>query len=155
MAKIKKREQKQEQVEIINVKAPLSNLQTTAVNITSNVEQPPVEKRIKTEKRDSNRKSSAQVLMTATEQIPDTDLWFSLLVIDDRNVTHNRSQRKRKKLAKSSIAKTLIGKNASVDYQEIYRDLLDGEKRESAEDLNISPPEICTNSSQMRKWFGF
>ena len=92
--KLKKREQKQEQVEIINVKAPLSNLQTTAVNITSNVEQPPVEKRIKTEKRDSNRKSSVQVLMTATEQIPDTDLWFSLLAIDDRNVTHNRSQRK-------------------------------------------------------------
>ena len=44
----------------------------------------------------------------------------------------------------------LIGKNASVDYQRIYSDLSDGEKRESSEDLNISPPEICTNSSQMR-----
>ena len=41
---------------------------------------------------------------------------------------------------------TSIGKNASLDLQEIYRDLLDGEKRESSEDLNISPPEICTNS---------
>ena len=43
-----------------------------------------------------------------------------------------------------------IGKNASVDFQGIYRDLLDGERRESSEDLNISPPEICTSSSQMR-----
>ena len=41
---------------------------------------------------------------------------------------------------------TSIGKNASLDLQEIYRDLLDGEKRESSEDLNIYPPEICTNS---------
>ena len=44
----------------------------------------------------------------------------------------------------------MIGQNASLDLQEIYRDLLDREKRESSEDLNISPPEICTNSSQMR-----
>ena len=67
-----------------------------------------------------------------------------MLAIDDRNVTDNRSQRKRKKLAKSSIAATSIGKNASVDFQEIYRDLLDGEKSESAEDLKIYSPEICT-----------
>ena len=87
---------------------------------------------------------------TAKEQIPDTDSRFSLLAIDDRNVTDNRSQKKRKKLAKSSIAETSIGKNASVDFQEIYRDLLDGEKREGVEDLNISPPEICTNFSQTR-----
>ena len=87
---------------------------------------------------------------TAMEQIPDTNSRFSLLAIDDSNVTDNRSQRKRKKLAKNSIAETLIGKNTSVDFQEIYRDLLNGEKRESAEDLKISPPEICTNSSQMR-----
>ena len=125
----------------------MSNLHTTAVNITSNVEQPPGEKRIEAEKRDSNRKSYAQVLMntsTAKEQIPDTDSRISSLAVDDRNVTDNRSQRKRKKLAKSSIAETLIGKNALVDLQEIYRDLLDGEKRESSEDLNISPTEICT-----------
>ena len=32
-------------------KSLLSNLQTTVVNITSNVEQPPGEKRIKAEKR--------------------------------------------------------------------------------------------------------
>ena len=48
------------------------------------------------------------------------------------------------------IRLTSIVKNASVDFQEIYRDLLDGEKSESEEDLKISPPEICTNSSQMR-----
>ena len=87
---------------------------------------------------------------TATEQIPDSNSRFSLLAIDDRNVRDNRSQRKKKKLAKSSVAETSIGKNASVDFQEIYRDLLDGKKCESAEDLKISPPEICTNSSQMR-----
>ena len=34
--------------------------------------------------------------------------------------------------------------------QEIYRCLIDGEKREISEDLNISPPGICTHSSQMR-----
>ena len=67
---------------------------------------------------------------TAKEGIPDTDSRFSLLAIDDRNVTDNRSQRKRKKLVKSSIVETSIGKNASVDLQEIYHDLLDGEKRE-------------------------
>ena len=87
---------------------------------------------------------------TATEQIPDSNSRFSLLAIDDRNVRDNRSQREKKKLAKSSVAETSIGKNASVDFQEIYHDLLDGEKSESAEDLKISPPEICTNSSQMR-----
>ena len=78
--KFKKREQTQEQVEIINLKVPLSNLQKTAVNITSNVEQPPGEKRIKAEKRDSNRKSYEQVLMntsTATERISDTNSRFS------------------------------------------------------------------------------
>ena len=73
-----------------------------------------------------------------------------MLAIDDRNVTDNRSQRKRKKLVKSSIAETSIGKNASVDLQEIYHDFLDGEKRESSEYLNLSPPEVCTNSSQRR-----
>ena len=111
----------------------------------SNAEQPPGEKRIEAEKRDSNRKSYVQVLMktsTTTEQIPDTNSRFSSLAIDGRN---DRCQRKTIKLAKSSIAETSIGKNASVDFQEIYRDLLDGEKRESAEDLNIFPPEICTN----------
>ena len=51
---------------------------------------------------------------------------------------------------KSSIAETLIGQNASVDLQDIDCDLLDGEKRESSEDFNISPPEICTNFFQMR-----
>ena len=92
---------------------------------------------------------------TAKEQIPDTDSRISLLAVDDRNVTDNRSQRKRKKLAKSSIAETLIGKNALVDLQEIYRDLLDGEKRESSEDLNIYPTEICTTSSQVRNESAF
>ena len=87
---------------------------------------------------------------TATVQIPDTNSRFSLLAIDDRNVTDNRSQRKRKKYAESSIAETSISKNTSVDFQEIYRDLLDGEKSESVEYLNIFPLEICTNSSQMR-----
>ena len=143
----------QKQADITDLKAPLSNLQTTAVSITLNVEQPPGEKRIEGEKRDSKRKSYAQVLMntsTAKDQIPDTDSRFSLLAIDDRNVTDNRSQKKRKKLAKSSIAETSIGKNASVDFQEIYRDLLDGEKREGVKDLNIPPPEICTNFSQIR-----
>ena len=65
---------------------------------------------------------------TTKEQIPATDFRFSSLFIDDRNVTENRSQRKRKKLAKGSIAETSIGKNASVDLQKIYRDLLDGER---------------------------
>ena len=87
---------------------------------------------------------------TAKEQISDSDSRFSSLAIDDRYVTDNRCQRTRKKLAKSGIAETSIGKNASVDLQEIYRDLLDGEERESSEDLNISPPEICTNSSQKK-----
>ena len=117
--KFLKREQTQELVEIINLEVLLSNLKTTAVNITSNVEQPPGEKRIEAEKRDSNRKSYVQVLMntsTVTEQIPDTNSRFSLLAIDDKNVTDNRSQRKRKKLAESSIVKTLVGKNASVDF---------------------------------------
>ena len=49
----------------------------------------------------------------------------------------------------------MICKNASVDFQEIYHDLLDREKRESVEDLNISPPEICTNSSEMRNDLAF
>ena len=92
--KFLKREQTQEQVEKINLKVPLSNLQKTTVNITSNIEQPPGEKRIEAEKRDFNRKSYAQVLMNksaATEQIPDTNSRFSLLAIDDRNVTDNRS----------------------------------------------------------------
>ena len=62
-----------------------------------------------------------------------------MLAIDDRNVTDNRSQNEKEKLGKSTIAETLIGKNASVDLQELYRDLLDGEKRESSENLNISP----------------
>ena len=78
--KFLKRKQTQEQEEIINLKVPISNLQTTAVNITSNVEQPPGEKRIKAEKRDSNRKSYEQVLMntsTATERISDTNSRFS------------------------------------------------------------------------------
>ena len=87
---------------------------------------------------------------TTKEQISDSDSRFSSLAIDDRYITDNRSQRTRKKLAKSRIAETSIGKNASVDLQEIYRDLLDGEERESSEDLNISPPEICTNSSQKK-----
>ena len=69
---------------------------------------PPGEKIIKAEERDSNRKSYAQVLMntsTAKEQIPDPDSRFSSLVIDDRNVTDNRSQRKRKNLLKVALPK--------------------------------------------------
>lgn len=62
-----------------------------------------------------------------------------MLAIDDRNVTDNRSQNEKEKLGKNTIAETLIGKNASVDLQEMYRDLLDGEKKESSENLNISP----------------
>ena len=92
VGKILKWEQTQEQVEIINLKAPLSNLQATAVNIMSTVEQPPGKKRIEAEKQDSNRKSYGQVLMntsTATEEILDTDFQFSLLAINDRNVTDN------------------------------------------------------------------
>ena len=115
----REREQKTETSILINLKAPLSNLLTAAVNITSNVEQPPGEKRIEAEKRDSNRKSYVQVLMntsTAKEKIADTDCQISSLAIDDRNATDNRYQRKTKKLAKSSIAKTSIGKNASVDF---------------------------------------
>ena len=115
----REREQKTETSILINLKAPLSNLLTAAVNITSNVEQPPGEKRIEAEKRDSNRKSYVQVLMntsTAKEKIADTDSQISSLAIDDRNATDNRYQRKTKKLAKSSIAKTSIGKNASVDF---------------------------------------
>ena len=54
-------------------------------------------------------------------------------------------------MVKKSIEETSIGENASVDLQEIYRHLLDEEKRKSSEDLNISPPEICSNSYQMRK----
>ena len=87
---------------------------------------------------------------TAKWQIPGTDSRFSWLAIDHRIVTENRSQRKRKKLDKSSIAETSIGKNASVNLQEIYRDLLDGEKMNRLKDLNISTTETCTNSSQMR-----
>ena len=49
----------------------------------------------------------------------------------------------------------MICKNASLDFQEIYHDLLDREKRESVEGLNISPPEICTNSSEMRNDWAF
>ena len=115
----REREQKTETSILINLKAPLSNLLTAAVNITSNVEQPPREKRIEAEKRDSNRKSYVQVLMntsTAKEKIADTDCQISSLAIDDRNATDNCYQRKTKKLAKSSIAKTSIGKNASVDF---------------------------------------
>ena len=115
----REREQKTETSILINLKAPLSNLLTAAVNITSNVEQPPGEKRIEAEKRDSNRKSYVQVLLntsTAKEKIADTDSQISSLAIDDRNATDNRYQRKTKKLAKSSIAKTSIGKNASVDF---------------------------------------
>ena len=48
------------------------------------------------------------------------------------------------------IAKTSIGNNATLDLQETNHDLLDAEKRNSSEDVNISQPEICTNSSQMR-----
>ena len=51
---------------MMNLKAPFSNLQTTAVNIMSNVEQTTGEKRIEAEKRDSNRKSYAQVLMNTS-----------------------------------------------------------------------------------------
>ena len=40
----------QKQADITDLKAPLSNLQTTAVSITLNVEQPPGEKRIEGEK---------------------------------------------------------------------------------------------------------
>ena len=101
MEKFKKRKQTQKPAEMTNLKAPFSNLQTTAVNIMSNVEQPTGEKRIEAEKRDSNRKSYAQVLMntsTAKEKIPDTDSRFSSLAIHDRNVTDNRCQRKRKKI---------------------------------------------------------
>ena len=115
----REREQKTETSILINLKAPLSNLLTAAVNITSNVEQPPGEKRIEAEKRDSNRKSYVQVLMntsTAKEKIADTDCQISSLAIDDRNAADNCYQRKTKKLAKSSIAKTSIGKNASVDF---------------------------------------
>ena len=54
------------------------------------------------------------------------------------------------KFAKNSIVQTSIGKNGSVDFQEIYCDLLCGEKREGVENLNISPPKICTNFSQIR-----
>ena len=111
----REREQKTETSILINLKAPLSNLLTAAVNITSNVEQPPGEKRIEAEKRDSNRKSYVQVLMntsTAKEKIADTDCQISSLAIDDRNATDNCYQRK----TKSSIAKTSIGKNASVDF---------------------------------------
>ena len=46
--------------------------------------------------------------------------------------------------------KTSIGNNATLDLQEANHDLLDVQKRNSSEDLNISQPEICTNSSQMR-----
>ena len=108
MVKIEKREQMQKQADITDLKAPLSNLQTTAVSITLNVEQPPGEKRIEGEKRDSKRKSYAQVLMntsTAKEQIPDTDSRFSSLAIDDRNVTDNRSQKKWKNLLKIASPK--------------------------------------------------
>ena len=100
----REREQKTETSILINLKAPLSNLLTAAVNITSNVEQPPGEKRIEAEKRDSNRKSYVQVLMntsTAKEKIADTDCQISSLAIDDRNATDNCYQRKTKKLAKS------------------------------------------------------
>ena len=88
----REREQKTETSILINLKAPLSNLLTAAVNITSNVEQPPGEKRIEAEKRDSNRKSYVQVLMntsTAKEKIADTDCQISSLAIDDRNATDN------------------------------------------------------------------
>ena len=50
---------------MINLKAPLSNLQTT-VNITSNIEQPPGNKRIEAKKSDSNRNSYAKVLMNTS-----------------------------------------------------------------------------------------
>ena len=86
---------------MINLKAPWSNLQTTVINITSNIDQPPDEKRIEAEKRDSNRKSSAQALMNTSipkEKIPDTDSRFPSAAIDDWNVTDNRCQRKRKKI---------------------------------------------------------
>ena len=33
--------------------------------------------------------------------------------------------------------------------QEVYRDFLDGETSKSSEEINISPPEICTNFLQM------
>ena len=59
-------------------------------------------------------------ISTAKEQIPDTDSRFSSLAIDNRNVTDNHYQRKK---AKSSLAETSTGKNASVDLQEIYHDL--------------------------------
>ena len=115
-------------------------------------------KKIKVEKWNSNRKSYAHVLRntsTAKKRIPNADSRFLLLGIDDKNVTDNRSQKEKKKLGKSSIAETLIGKNASVDLQEMYRDLLDGEKRESSDDLNISPHESCSNSSPMRNDLAF
>ena len=65
----------------------------------SNVEKPPGEERIEVEKRYSNRKSYAKVLMntsTTKEQIPDTASQFSSIAIDDKNVKDNRSQRKKK-----------------------------------------------------------
>ena len=102
--KFLKREHIQKQVEIINLKAPSSNLQTTAVKITSNVDQPPGEKRIEPKKRDSNKKSYAKVLMntlTAKEQITDTDSQFSPLALDDSTVTDHRSQ-KGKNLVKAA-----------------------------------------------------
>ena len=34
--------------------------------------------------------------------------------------------------------------------QEIYRDLLDGETSKSSEEINISPPETCTNFLQIK-----
>ena len=95
------------------------------------------------------------IILFSWLQISDTDSEFSSLAIDDKNVTDNRSQGKRKKLAKNSVVETSIGKNVSVNLQEIYHDLLDGEKRESSEDLNIFPPKICTNSSQMRNDLAF
>ena len=81
-----KREEAQKQVEIIFLKVPLFNLQTTVVNNTSNVEQRPGEKRIGAEKRDSNRMSYAQILMntsTTKEEISDSDSRFSTLAIDE------------------------------------------------------------------------
>ena len=60
---------------------------------------------------------------TSKEKILDTDSRFPSPAIDERIVTDNRCQRKRKKIAKNSIAKTSIGKNASLDFQELYRDL--------------------------------
>ena len=64
----KKRANTQKQVEIINLKSSLSNLQPTAVNTMSNVTEPPGEKRTEAKNRDSdsNGKSYTKVLINTS-----------------------------------------------------------------------------------------